>query len=245
MASFAILATLTLVVTLLAKVPASAAPVQTMASGQQQRTESTGLNNTQNSSGSYTRTTDEEDSSPPQEWIHKLKNERTAPSSGQQHSTETGNTQKSSVLYRRSSDKQNSSPSQEQIHELRHESSNFRNMLFAYSEMLDILQDSEESRRKRADTDNQCNDIQALLLTTSVSTTAVCPYTYTCSYDPFRYPRYIISVSCSSRVPNDGTKRRCLGYGHTQLSVLEQQESTGWTLNRNAETVYHGCEPSI
>ncbi len=148
----------------------------------------------------------------------------------------------------RNSTASSGSPSVQQIQALRHHRSNYRNLLFAYSEMLDMLQHSVGARGKRSDEDGRpCHDIAAQLTSKGVPTNTSCPYTYTCDYSHSRYPHFIISTQCSTNYTTDGTNQLCEGYGHTWLSVLTREENGvtgGWSLQENAESVFHGCQVS-
>lgn len=169
-------------------------------------------------------------------WAAPLERKETQTPVEQQNYREINYQNRSTVLTRHVRS-EGDNPSLEQIQELRHTDSNYRNLLFAYSEMIDILEQSEESRRKRAETDGSCDNIMAQLNREAVPRSVVCPYTYTCTYKSSRYPRHIISATCSP--PHTGN---CAEYGQTHLRVLARQDEGSWILQEDSEIVYYGCQ---
>ncbi len=124
---------------------------------------------------------------------------------------------------------------------------NYQSPLFAYSELLERhsltkSEHSEESRKKKSSADNECSDIERNYLGKVVpdNSSVLCPYTYKCDYDPFRYPRYIITAKNLTTYPINDTDgsgvHRCKPFGELELTVLQKNGSC------DEVTIYHGYE---
>ena len=117
----------------------------------------------------------------------------------------------------------NCAPSQQQIDDLRNNPNNKHNFLFAYADELEILDYN----------DDDCDSVLAQLSSKSFpNDTQNCPYKFTCNFDRYRYPRYIISAKCVSRTGPSGVP--CNHHGRETLKVLKTQDLGCWNGNGNA-----------
>ncbi len=124
---------------------------------------------------------------------------------------------------------------------------NYESPLFAYSELLEKHsltkpKCSEESRKKRISADNKCSKLERNYLGKVVpdNSSVLCPYTYKCDYDPFRYPRYIITAKNLTTYPTNDTDGSgvhcCKPFGILELAVRQKNGST------ESVTIYHGYQ---
>ncbi len=135
------------------------------------------------------------------------------------------------------------------VADLRTTGQNHWSPLFAYSELLEQIYPPicSGSRKKRSDGDNRCPTIEKDLSEVVPDNSSVlCPYVYKCTYDPSRYPRYIITANCSTTYPTNDTDEsgvhRCKPFGTVILKVLRHNGESWNTDNLSDEEIYHGCE---
>lgn len=147
-------------------------------------------------------------------------------------------------------------PPAECIHNLRRKGKNYRNMLFAVAETLELeFSEVSQERRKRGSTDNQCRDIVGDINGVAVPRNTMCPFTFECAYHETEdglthYPRYTISASCN------GVDSQCAEYGRVSVVTLKPVKSEScadegsgsgcvnvinWTEVTHTN-LYHGCQ---
>ena len=120
-------------------------------------------------------------------------------------------------------------PSKQQINQLRNNLDNKYNLLFAYADQLEMLDYN----------DDDCDSVVAQLSSQSRSfpnDTLNCPYKFTCRFDRYRYPRYVISAKCVSRTGLSGVP--CRDKGSERLTVLKPHNDDLGCWNGNGDVTW-------